>query len=273
MDELRWFLLIVGLCIIAAIFAYGVWEEHQAKRESGGSGLFGKTPDIDAAFDNLDEISRQAAAKKPQRPEPPAHAPGPAPQPEPEEESLAEEDFEPEFELSDLGVDPEPDEPDLKIDPVSEQQSTVQGTEEKVVVLYVSGGEQYMYGGRDLVAAVEAAGLHYGAHDIFHASADNGRVAMFSAANMLEPGTFDLERLDEISSPGLALFMQLPGPYDGLEAFEQMLVAGRQIADQLGAQLLDGRRSSLTQQAVEHIREELLEYRRRAHLAARKQSR
>ena len=53
--------------------------------------------------------------------------------------------------------------------------------------------------------------------------------------------------------------------------FEQMLEAARNLARQLDGQVLDGRRCELTRQTLEHIRDDLLEYRRLAHLAARRQ--
>ena len=77
-------------------------------------------------------------------------------------------------------------------------------------------------------------------------------------------------RLDEMETPGVALFMQLPGPFDGLTGFEQMLETARALARDLHAQVLDARRCELTRQTLEHIRDDLLEYRRLAHLAARR---
>ena len=119
-----------------------------------------------------------------------------------------------------------------------------------------------------MAAALEGAGLRFGAHRIFHWLDDDGAI-LFSAANMIEPGFFDMDQLAEMRGPGLALFLQLPAPFDGLTAFERMLETGRELAAMLDATLLDARRCDLTQQAIEHIREELREYRRRAHLKAR----
>ena len=143
---------------------------------------------------------------------------------------------------------------------------------EKIVVLHVVAGRGYCFTGPALVEAARNMGLEHGKHEIFHRTMNtrNGAVAVFSMASMVKPGTFDLSRVDDMETPGVALFLRLPAPFDGLTAFEQMLETARRLADSLDGYLLDSQRCDLTQQAVEHIREELREYRRLAHLAARK---
>jgi len=143
--------------------------------------------------------------------------------------------------------------------------------EEKIVVLSVMAPEGEVYLGRPLTEALEDCGLRLNEQGIYQRKLDtrSGPVALYSVANILEPGVFRQDRLDETETPGVVLFLRLPGPFDGLAAFEQMLATARTLARQLGGQVLDGRRCDLTTQSIEHIREELLEYRRRAHLAAR----
>jgi len=143
---------------------------------------------------------------------------------------------------------------------------------EKIVVLHVTAGRGYLFTGPLLVDALERTGLQYGMHGIYHwmGSAQSGSTPLFSVANMLEPGTFDLDRAQDMDTPGVAMFMQLPGPFDGLTAFEQMLEVARRLADELEGQLLDGKRCDLTTQAIEHLRSDLREYRRKAQVAARR---
>ena len=181
----------------------------------------------------------------------------------------------------DLGFPPEPEpEPERKpaakapAPPIDPPSADAEG-EEKVVALSVMAPTGRQYNGADLAAVLESAGLRLTPQGIFRRGLDTGEgtVALFTAANIIEPGTFDAEDPGSVSTPGVVLIMQLPGPFDGLATFEQMLTAARRIADTLGGQLLDGRRCDLTTQAIEHIREELLEYRRRAHLASRSRRR
>lgn len=145
------------------------------------------------------------------------------------------------------------------------------GLEEKIVVINVLAptGERFL--GPAVQDALQSAGLTFGEHGIFHRyiEGSRGRVAEFSVANILNPGWFDLERMEDFETPGLAFFLRLPGPFDAVTAFEEMLEAARHVAGELDGQLVDARRCDLTHQAVEHLREEMIEYRRRAHLARR----
>ena len=143
---------------------------------------------------------------------------------------------------------------------------------EKVIVLHVHAGEGMCFTAPAMREALERTGLRHGAHGIFHRHVNtaDGPLPVFSVASMVKPGTLDPTDPSTLETPGLALFMQLPGPVDGPSGFEQMLETARRLADQLDGQLLDGSRCDLTNQAVEHIREELREYRRRAHLVVRK---
>lgn len=161
---------------------------------------------------------------------------------------------------------------DADQDEAKAQDAVTEAVGEKIVVLHVHAGEGLCFTAPAVQEALEATGLRFGQHGIFHRHVETrrGHEPMFSVASMVKPGTLDPDQPDTLETPGLALFMQLPGPSDGLSAFEQMLEAARRLADQLEGHLLDGTRCDLTNQAVEHIREELREYRRLAHLAARR---
>ena len=263
MDTLRWILLIVGILVIAGIYgAYKLQDWRRERPRAGGRASGVSERDIDGALENLD--------------------------------SLVVDEFdghaEPEVEPVDLTIEaderpaapatPEPvaarepgplDEPEIAAEPEPELESPAPVGGEKIVVIGVGAPEGRMFSGREVADAAQAAGLRHGEHDIFHrtVAAENGPVAMFSMANILEPGNFDPHHLDEIETPGVVFFLQLPSIFDGLIAFEQMLEAARDVARALRGHLLDERRCDLSAQAIEHIREELREYRRLAHLAAR----
>src|SRR5690554_8044549 len=78
--------------------------------------------------------------------------------------------------------------------------------------------------------------------DIFHRheSASSSSDKLFSMANALNPGVFDLDNLDDgFSTRSLCFFMSLPGPRQPKQAFELMLTAARKLASDLGAELKD----------------------------------
>lgn len=136
---------------------------------------------------------------------------------------------------------------------------------DKIVSLFVQSKEGQEIRGSELVVAAEKAGLTFGAMNIFHRLVD-GRPeqgAIFSVANMVKPGSFDLRALEALETPGLSFFMTLPGPLPGLDAWDTMLPAAQRMAELLDAQVLDDRRNTLGRQRIAHIRDELRAYDRK----------
>jgi cell division protein ZipA len=146
---------------------------------------------------------------------------------------------------------------------------------EKIVVMHVAAHRGGGFRGERVLSALQDSGLTYGAMRIFHraaagASGETGvHNAVFSVANMLEPGVFDLEGVESFTTPGITLFMRLPGPVDGTDAFEAMLATATELAEMLGGELRDETRSVMSRQTVEHLREEIREFQRRLRLAQR----
>jgi cell division protein ZipA len=136
---------------------------------------------------------------------------------------------------------------------------------DKIVSLHIAAREGSLIRGSDLVVAAEKAGLSFGAMSIFHRMVDGRPEAgpVFSVANMVKPGTFDMRALDELQTPGLSFFMTLPGPLPGLDAWETMLPAAQRMAELLDASLLDEQRNALGRQRIAHLREELRRYDRK----------
>lgn len=130
------------------------------------------------------------------------------------------------------------------------------GPEERVVVLHVVAPEGERLVGARLREALESCGMRHGAYSIFHASDSEGSI-VFSAANAVEPGTFDRATMDTLTTPGIALFMQVPGAQSAETIFDRMLSTARTVADALEAHVLDERHSTLTRQTEQHLREEL----------------
>jgi cell division protein ZipA len=76
-------------------------------------------------------------------------------------------------------------------------------------------------------------------------------------ANMVRPGVFDLSQMDHFSTPGVVLFLTLPGPLSALDAWDTMLPAAQRFSELLGAQLLDDQRTPLGRQRIAALRDEL----------------
>ncbi|MFC6635318.1 cell division protein ZipA [Microbulbifer taiwanensis] len=140
---------------------------------------------------------------------------------------------------------------------------------EEVLIINVMAPEGDCFEGNDIVRAMMAAGLRFGEMNIFHyhqGGAADGPV-VFSLANIVVPGVFDLAQMEEFTTPGLSLFLALPIEGEAIKAFEQLLATSRHIAEQLGGELKDENRSVFTAQTAEHYRQRVMEYQRRKALA------
>ena len=133
---------------------------------------------------------------------------------------------------------------------------------DRIVTLYVAARQGQQLNGSDLIVAAEKAGLVHGHMSIFHRLVD-GRPEqgpVFSVANMVKPGSFDLTRVQELHTPGISFFMTLPAPMPALDAWDAMLPTAQRMAELLDALVLDEERNALGRQRIAHIRDELRAY-------------
>jgi cell division protein ZipA len=130
---------------------------------------------------------------------------------------------------------------------------------ERIVTLFVVAREGNAFNGPDLIVAAEKAGLEFGDMGIYHRLVDGRRELgpIFSVANMLKPGNFDLGRLESLRTLGLSFFMTLPAPIPALDAWDAMLPTAQRLAELLDGLVLDEERNALGRQRIAHIRDEL----------------
>lgn len=135
----------------------------------------------------------------------------------------------------------------------------------EVIVLHVISRQDPGFAGKDILEILLACDLRFGDMSFFHRHEQQaGRGAIqFSVANMMQPGVFDIDNMDAMRAKGLVFFVTLPGPEDMIQAFDYMLETARVVARNLNGELLDQSRSVLTQQAVEHSRQQIRELERR----------
>lgn len=130
---------------------------------------------------------------------------------------------------------------------------------ERIVTLHVAARDGGEFHGPDLVVAAEKAGLEFGDLGIFHrlVSGKPEVGPVFSMANMVKPGRFDMREIEQLHTPGVSFFMTLPGPLSALDAWEAMLPTAQRLAELLEGQVLDEERNTLGRQRVAHLRDEL----------------
>ncbi len=136
------------------------------------------------------------------------------------------------------------------------QQVHEEDREPRILTLYVAAPAGHVLDGERVKALFAHRNYQYGKHKIFH-SFHKGKV-IFSVANMVEPGYFELSGMNSMETPGIALFACLPGPLKDDVTFDILLSEAYELAIQLNADLLDESRSTLTKQTMHHMREELL---------------
>ena len=137
---------------------------------------------------------------------------------------------------------------------------------EEVLVISVICRDPAGFKGPALLQNILESGLRFGDMDIFHrheSMAGNGEV-LFSMANAVKPGVFDLDDIDHFSTPAVSFFLGLPGPRHPKQAFDVMVAAARKLSQELNGELKDDQRSVLTAQTIEHYRQRIVEFERRA---------
>ena len=136
---------------------------------------------------------------------------------------------------------------------------------EEVLVINVISRDTHGFRGPALLQNILESGLRFGEMDIFHrheSMAGNGEV-LFSMANAVKPGTFDLDDIDHFTTPAVSFFLGLPGPRHPKQAFDVMVAAARKLSQELNGELKDDQRSVLTAQTIEHYRQRIADYERR----------
>lgn len=289
MDALRLILLIVGVVVVAAIYFYSRQARQERRRTQEMRELFEARGE---ALDDIPELDRSAAVL-PDGSEaaldeefarlselvveqgPPRHATDKA-----SADSIADEEV-PHSPSQHAGHFIEhPTGHDTRHDtgPAGTSPGDETG-EELIIVCHVMAHEGTRFTGADILAATAEAGFEHGEMSIFHdlvtpegepatgSKVAGKRQAVLSLANALEPGTFDPDAMDGFTSPGLTLFLRLPGPLEGRAAFERLLSKGRQLAGRLNGELCDETRSVLTPQTVSHLREQVEAFRFKQQMA------
>ncbi|EKT4521167.1 cell division protein ZipA [Pseudomonas putida] len=281
---LREWLIVIGVIVIAGILFDG-W-----RRMRGGKGKlkfrldrsYSNLPDDEGSAEVLGPARVLETQKEPELDEsdlPSVSAPAREREPKPAKAAKrGKRAGEPQ--QGDLNLAAEPREPDLFADadddyPADKRHNgaaagsnTVKELPpaEEVLVISVISRDEGGFKGPALLQNILESGLRFGEMDIFHrheSMAGHGEV-LFSMANAVKPGVFDLDDIDHFSTRAVSFFLGLPGPRHPKQAFDVMVAAARKLAHELNGELKDDQRSVLTAQTIEHYRQRIVEFERRA---------
>ncbi|PYC21138.1 cell division protein ZipA [Pseudomonas alcaligenes] len=268
--ELRYWLIVIGVIVIVGILFDG-W-----RRMRGGSGKlkfkldhsFSNLPDDDADPDLLGPARVIDRKREPEFNE--ADMPSMS-----ASEINRRRNLEPQ--QGDLNLDSDEPVPTL-LTPVEEEEDKPaakpkeQAPVEEVLVINVIARDAEGFKGPALLQNILESGLRFGEMDIFHrheSMAGNGEV-LFSMANGVKPGTFDLDDFELFYTPAVSFFLGLPGPRHPKQAFDVMIAAARKLAHELNGELKDDQRSVMTAQTIEHYRQRIVEFERKKQLAGKR---
>lgn len=145
-----------------------------------------------------------------------------------------------------------------------EQQADTDAVPEysEVLVINVVAKPDREFVGVDLLPVLLTSGLRFGDMSIFHRhiEADSRSPVLFSVANIVNPGTFDLNQINDFSTRGLCFFMTLPNVANSMQAFDKMLDVAQQVRIALDGDLKDDNRSVMTAQTIEHYRQRVRDF-------------
>lgn len=283
MQELRFVLIIVGAIAIAALLFHGLWTSKKEGKAKFGNKPIGK---LDTDADETDATLERAFAPeddfeiiKKERKEPGFVADDEIvadplidsypPQTEAQTSLVEEDDVDvpsistravEETDIEPQAIDEpidvaKPVEADSQPEPESEQPLEV-----IVINVHCSGNEPFV--GTKLFESMQQNGLIYGEMDIFHRHADlsgTGKV-LFSVANMMNPGTLKHDDPAEFTTKGISFFMTMPCFGDPEHNFKLMLKTAQQIADDLGANVLDDARNLITPNRIDAYKEQVKQF-------------
>jgi len=133
--------------------------------------------------------------------------------------------------------------------------------QEAPLALHITASPTQPFSGTALLRALELVEMEYGEMSIFH-HYGTGEMkpakALFSLANMYEPGSFNLDNIEQESIRGLTLFLRMPASSGAQIAFELMLSTAQRLADALGGEVCGAGRKLLDEREIAEMRNTMM---------------
>jgi cell division protein ZipA len=271
MSELRWILIGFGIVLLAAIYLWG---------RRGNRAVASEDATVRGRPEPTMHGTEAASLRAAEDAVPAAAMPDIAPQdepPAPEREALPGHEswrgrVEPTFAdapTEEMPVRPPTSAPTAAAAATASAAPTLSSSEapqarrverRKILSVRIAMAPQRVEGAK-LLEALQAESLQHGKYSVFHRLHTDGSI-VFSVASMVEPGTFDLEKMGETLYPGVTMFTQLPGPVPGMHALNELIASARRLQANLGGTLQDERGVPLTVHRIERMRQEVREFER-----------
>lgn len=256
MSNLRLILVIAGICIIAGIYLWGTWQLRKRQRQQTVTQHLPvkNVPQLKVSTTDDAEIDYSSALAG-------------------LNESISHSKDDPGFSFSEqlpVQNDNSPREEvqldlsrkfslekDKSTDTTNQLKATSKPNGRELIVLHIIPRDKEYIEGSAILHAASELEMTFSTMQVFHhygIGEMKKDEALFSLANMMEPGDFDLENIDRLTTPGLVIFMTLPTVIDGQVVFELMLNTAQRLAAFLGADVCDENRALINEQKIELIR-------------------
>jgi cell division protein ZipA len=277
MDLLRWLLFGVGILVVLGVYA---WERRrhrrivQARRRR-------EAADDEGLAAELEKLSGLVASARRHEPEGAVEREGDLAEPrEPRVDALG-------VPIGELRGAELRQPPPLEAEQTAPQPDTVRGKtmpsepvaggnaaggsppgeaqaeeDDLVIALTLMARDGSALAGEHLLKSFHEAGMVHGDMGLFHRMAPGrrGEEPLYSAANVLKPGSFDPEHMDGLLTPGVALFMRLPGPGEGASTFKQFVAAAERLAARLDAEVCDANRRPVDRRTFRAMWDRILDF-------------
>ncbi|WP_105190401.1 cell division protein ZipA [Pseudoalteromonas sp. T1lg48] len=256
-EDLRWVLILISAVVIGGLLIHGLWSVRKRSQ----------------AVDNTAATKTKAPA--PEQPKAPQDASNTASS---TASPLANQSVDPSVN-SDVREEPsfnalDDEEPSVGNFAIEEDEQADAGQEHKhetqpsavqpedFVIIHVHMPEGLQMQGAKLLPLVLTLGFKYSDDGFFHRhehSSGQGPV-LFRMVNMYNPGTFDIDNMEQFSTAGISLFMTLPNEGEAMTTFNMLHSAAKKLAEEFGAELLDQNRQPLSVNGIREYVEKVREY-------------
>lgn len=131
---------------------------------------------------------------------------------------------------------------------------------QEIISLTILAKKGEAYSGYELLQSLLALGFRYGDMNIFHRheNIDGTGEVLFSLAQAVQPGTFDLNDMGALSCVGLIMFMEVGAQANPLDALNLMVDTAKLLIEDLGGEIRDDEQKPLTAGSIARMRSRVL---------------
>lgn len=219
-EELRWVLIIFGALIIGGVLLHGLWSiRKNEKTDPPAPAAMPKTASTEPVAEHIDIHVERDEPK-----------------------------------IGDIEISTDDD-------TSHDEQDEQDVLHNDYIILHIQAPEGLPIQGASLLPLLLTLGFKYSEEGFFnrHEDASGQGPVLFRLVNMYNPGTFDVDNMEQFQTGGVSLFMTLPCEGEALASFNMLHNAAKKLADEFGGQILDHNRLPLdvatTRQYVEKVRE------------------